>query len=531
MSFLTKIVKNDAMKNDPPQIYNWRVYVLSCSACFAGMLFGMDIGIIGGVLKLDTFRNMFGLQHLDKVGGANLEANIVSTLQAGCFLGALAASWFADKFGRRVTLFGCAIIAIVGTVLQAASMGHLPAMYIGRFISGIGVGAASMVNPLYTSENAPRAIRGALTGLYQLFIVTGVCIAFWINYGNLLHVKGNAQWIISLAMQGLPAVFLALGMLVSNESPRWLAKTDQWEKATATLGRVRNLPGDHEYVQAELHEMREQLEFEARMTGGSGFWDLQKEMWTIRGNRNRALLSVGLMVCQQMTGTNAINYYAPQIFANLGLTGTETGLFATGIYGIVKMITCSIFLLFVADSLGRRKSLLWTSIAQGACMFYIGFYVRFDPPQADADVPPAGYVAIVMIFLFASFFQFGWGPVCWIYVSEIPTARLRATNVAVAAATQWLFNFVVARATPNMMATVGEGGYGTYFIYGSFCFSMFFFTWFFVPETKGISLEKMDEIFGVVDTKISDSERGLPQGGSNLDDEKFPVATHVESRN
>lgn len=195
------------------------------------------------------------------------------------------------------------------------------------------------------------------------------------------------------------------------------------------------------------------------------------------------------------------------------------------------MITCSIFLLFVADSLGRRKSLLWTSIAQGACMFYIGFYVRFDPPQVGADVPPAGYIAIVMIFLFASFFQFGWGPVCWIYVSEIPTARLRATNVALGAATQWLFNFVVARATPNMMATVGEGGYGTYFIYGSFCFSMFFFTWFFVPETKGVSLEKMDEIFGVVDTKISDSERGLPQGGSNLDDEKFPVATHVESRN
>lgn len=165
-------------------------------------------------------------------------------------------------------------------------------------------------------------------------------------------------------------------------------------------------------------------------------------------------------------------------------------------------------------------------------MFYIGFYVRFDPPQAGVAVPPAGYVAIVMIFLFASFFQFGWGPVCWIYVSEIPTARLRALNVAMAAATQWLFNFVVARATPNMMATVGKGGYGTYFIYGCFCFSMFFFTWFFVPETKGISLEKMDEIFGIVDTKISDSERGLPSGARGIDDdEKFPVATHVESRN
>ncbi|RPA96859.1 general substrate transporter [Choiromyces venosus 120613-1] len=521
MSWLTKVVKNEAMKNDPPEIYNWRVYALTFSACFAGMLFGMDIGIIGGVLKLDSFREVFGLVDLGPVPMANLEANIVSTLQAGCFAGALAASWFADEYGRRATLAGCAITAIVGTIMQAASSGNLSAMYAGRFISGVGVGAASMVNPLYTSENAPRAIRGALTGLYQLFIVTGACLAFWINYGNLLHATGNTQWIISLTMQGVPAVFLALGMFISNESPRWLAKSDRWEEAQATLGRVRHLPADHQYVQTELQEMREQLEFERRLVGGSGFWDLQREMWTIPGNRNRALISLGLMVCQQMTGTNAINYYAPQIFANLGLSKTETGLFATGIYGIVKMITCAIFLLFVADSLGRRKSLLWTSIAQGASMFYIGFYVRFDPPVKGAEVPPAGYIAIVAIFLFAGFFQFGWGPVCWIYVSEIPTARLRATNVALAAATQWLFNFVVARATPNMMATVGKGGYGTYFIYGSFCFSMFFFVWFFVPETKGVSLEKMDDIFGVVDTKLSDTERGSP---SAMDGKSYPIA-------
>lgn len=140
-------------------------------------------------------------------------------------------------------------------------------------------------------------------------------------------------------------------------------------------------------------------------------------------------------------------------------------------------------------------------------MYYIGIYVRVEPPQKGVPVPPAGYVAIVAIYLFAVFFQFGWGPVCWIYVSEIPTARLRALNVSIAAATQWLFNFVVARATPNMIATVGKGGYGAYFIYGSFCFAMFVFTWFFIPETKGISLEKMDDLFGKVDVgKAIDEE-------------------------
>ncbi|CCX34490.1 general substrate transporter [Pyronema domesticum] len=527
MGLLAKIVKNDAMKTDPPEIYNWRVYVLSCSACFAGALFGMDTGIIGGVLKMETFRRKFGLSGISDIGAANLEANIVSTLQAGCFFGALGAYWFADKYGRRTALFGCALIAIIGTVMQAVSLGHLSVMYVGRLITGIAVGAASMLNPLYTAENAPRAIRGALTGMYQFFIVTGICVAFWINYSNLLHTSGDKQFTISLALQALPAVCLGIGMLVSNESPRWLARTDQWEKAATTLAKVRNLPVEHEYVQSELAEIRENLEHEQRLIAGSGFWDLQKEMWTIRGNRNRALLSIGLMVCQQMTGTNAINYYAPQIFSNLGLKTTETGLFATGIYGIVKMATCAFFLVFVADSLGRRKSLLWTSIAQGASMFYIGFYVRFDPPVKGQPVPPAGYVAIVMIFLFASFFQFGWGPVCWIYVSEIPSARLRAMNVGLAAATQWLFNFVVARATPNMMVTVGKAGYGTYFIYGTFCFAMYFFAYFWVPETKGLGLEDMDQLFGVIEHKYIDEE-SAPAPVTTLGDDGKTEGQHIE---
>jgi len=262
--------------------------------------------------------------------------------------------------------------------------------------------------------------------------------------------------------------------------------------------------------------------------------DLQKEMWLIPGNRKRALISIGLMVCQQMTGTNAINYYAPQIFKNLGINGNANGLFATGIYGVVKVCGCAAFLLLAADSLGRRRSLLWTSIAQALCMLYIGLYVRISPPVEGANVPPAGYVALVCIFLFATFFQFGWGPVCWIYVSEIPTARLRSINVALAAATQWLFNFVVARAVPNMLATVGRAGYGTYLIFASFCFTMFFFTWFFVPETKGMSLEKMDEVFGItelVDKKIANESRNPSVSGATpattIDKQPVQKVEHV----
>jgi hypothetical protein len=205
---LAKIVRNDAMKSDPPEIYNWRVYVLSCSVSFfsSRLSSGRVLTLPGmfcwwtvwyghwyhrrcfedghipkvilyllGTAEERLTKNVcrkFGLENLDSVGSANLEANIVSTLQAGCFFGALAAYWFADRFGRRTSLFGCACIAIVGTVMQAVSLGHLPVMYIGRLITGFAVGGASMLNPLYTSENAPRAIRGALTGMYQFFVCT-----------------------------------------------------------------------------------------------------------------------------------------------------------------------------------------------------------------------------------------------------------------------------------------------------------------------------------------------------------------------
>jgi len=416
---------------------------------------------MGIMANFRPFVKDYGLGNTKTKASQDLAANIVSVLQAGCFAGALVASPMTDRYGRKWCLVGTAALILIRVALQAAASGHLAPLYVGRFVGGFGVGAASTINPTYVSENAPRAIRGLLTGLYQLFIVTGGMISFWINYAVSLHFSGKTMYIFPLAIQGLPALLLFLCMLLCNESPRWLARQDRWEEAKSILARTRSLPETHPYLEEEFQEVVDALEIERRLIGDATFWNLQKEMWTIAGNRKRALISIILMICQQMTGTNAINTYAPTIFQNLGITGTSTSLFSTGIYGIVKVISCTVFLLFMADSLGRRRSLLWTSIAQGLAMFYIGIYVRIAPPKQGEPVPPAGYVALICIFLFAAFFQFGWGPACWIYASEIPSARLRAWNVAFAAATQWLFNFVVARSVPVMLVTVGgPTGYG-----------------------------------------------------------------------
>ncbi|KAH7361907.1 quinate permease [Plectosphaerella cucumerina] len=520
MTLLQYIVRNDAMKQDPVEIYGWRAFALACSACFGGLIFGIDTGVIGGVLRMQEFQELYNLQDKTALERANLSADIVSTLQAGCFVGALLAAQAADRFGRRpVLIWGAGGISVIGVILQAAASGKLPVMFLGRFISGFGTGFASMVNPLYVAENAPRAIRGGLTGIYQLFIVTGIFVAYWMNYGALLHITGTARYMVPLIIQGVPPLLLMISMWLCNESPRHLAKQDKWEEALAVLSRIRALPADHPYVAAEFNEIRLAIEEENAILDGATWWSLQKEMWTVPSNRKRAIISILLMFFQQMTGTNAINYYAPKIFSTLGVQGTQNELFATGIYGLVKLIAVIVFLVFVADSLGRRRSLLWTGIGQGSTMLYIGiFIVVARPDPENGTVSAAGYVALVCVFLFACMFQFGWGPVCWIYVSEIATTRLRATNVSFAAATQWLFNFVISRAVPPMLETVGVGGFGTYIFFSCWCFAMTVFVWFFIPETKGLSLESMNELFGFhedVDKKKTDLETASVEDRKN----------------
>lgn len=175
-------------------------------------------------------------------------------------------------------------------------------MYAPRFVSGFGTGFASMVNPLYVAENAPRAIRGGLTGIYQLFIVFGIFLAYWINYGCIQHITGTARYMIPLAIQGLPPLLLMGSMAMCNESPRHLAKQDKWEEARAVLSRIRALPSDHPYVANEFNDIRTAIEEENAILNGASWKTLQKEMWLVPANRKRVLISIGLMVGQQMTG-------------------------------------------------------------------------------------------------------------------------------------------------------------------------------------------------------------------------------------
>ncbi|WVQ92933.1 hypothetical protein IAS59_006754 [Cryptococcus gattii] len=298
-------------------------------------------------------------------------------LQAGAFFGSLGVGPVADKIGRRPCLIIGSTIFIVGSIMQVCAAPHIGLLMGGRVVGGFGVGACSTLAPLYTSENVPRAVRGRLTACYQLFIQVGLLISFWINYGMSINYPSTkaGQWQVSLALQILPGVILILGMFFLSESPRHLYRVGKPDQALKVLSWTRSLPADHPYVKEEAREVQLQLENEGLLASGTSHFALWRELFVIKSNRNRLALGLMTMLLQQMMGVNAINYW------------TNNSLFATGIYGVVKVFSSLIFALFIADRFGRRKSLILGGIEQALCLFYVGAFDEFfgNPVVCDAE--------------------------------------------------------------------------------------------------------------------------------------------------
>ncbi|KAJ4250045.1 hypothetical protein NW757_007476 [Fusarium falciforme] len=210
----------------------------------------------------------------------------------------------------------------------------------------------SSITPVFVAETAPADVRGRVTGLFQEFLVLGSTIAYWLNYGIERGMPVlSAQWRISLGVQMIPAVSLFIGLIPLKESPRWLVEKGREDQALASLVYIRNMPVDSHEVSREFVEIKASLDEEGGKMGETTWKECLKP-----GVRNRFALIFALRLCQQLTGTNSIGYYAPQIFQTVGLSRADASLFATGIYGIAKLIFTAISLLFVIDKIGRRRA-------------------------------------------------------------------------------------------------------------------------------------------------------------------------------
>jgi len=475
---------------------NPRYYWMACSACWGGMLFGWDTGLIGGILPRAAFKKSFGLTNNQKAY-ANLSGWIVSVLQAGCFFGAMSTAYLSEKFGRKTTLLIASFFFVLGSVLQTVcavgGQSHTSALnqlYVGRAIGGFGVGMVSVVVPTYISESAPKSIRGRLTGMYQLFIVIGIALSFWVNYG-FLNMYGEdpdaiALWRVPFALQLIPGVLLITTMVFEKESPRWLCEKGRFDEARYVIARLSRKAPDHPDVVNEVDDIRADLDKRISLTAAQQF----REMTSSGKMFYRCSLPVILMAWQQWTGVNSMNYYSPKIFQELGMVGSKANLLGTGIYGIVKIVMTVLVLSLGVEQYGRKALLVWGGVGQALPMFYIAGYrnVRQDTNIIDG----ASYVAIVMIYLYVTFYSFGWSVAPWPAMSESVPTHLRSVAMAAGLMSNWLFNFTISKITPILLEEIK---WGTYLLFGCTTLAASLWAVLFLPETGGYAIEDIHVLF------------------------------------
>lgn len=452
---------------------------ISLVAALGGLLFGYDTAVIAGAI--DFVKERFSLGEL-------AEGWVTSSVLVGCMAGSAAAGIVSDLVGRKRVLIASAILfalSAVGSALPRTE-GEL---VIARLIGGLGVGAASMLSPLYIAEVSPARIRGQLVSVYQLAIVFGMLVVYFVNawiQASGVHAWDVEQgWRWMFGSEALPAIaFLAL-LFIVPESPRWLVKQGREAEAEAIVTRTAGA----DRAEAMVAEVREIL---AEERGGLA------ELL-----RPAILPAVGIAVVlaflQQVTGINAILYYAPKVFKSAGL---EEGVAFndTVLVGLVNFVF-TIVAITVVDRVGRRPMLLVASAGMGVSLLLLGFAFRGEES--------GGSWVLVCILFYIAFFAVAMGPFVWVLLSEFFPTRVRGTAMSIATFVLWLSCFTVAYTFPSLHDWLGAGP--TFWVYGAMCVVAFVFIAAFVPETRGRTLEEIERSWHGADG-VEPSEEVSPEG-------------------
>ncbi|KAL6232696.1 hypothetical protein BDW75DRAFT_232589 [Aspergillus navahoensis] len=458
----------------------WPAILISGFVAFGGILFGYDTGTISGILAMPYWARTFSTGHRDSTGQLNVTSSqssaIVSILSAGTFFGALGAAPMGDIIGRRWGLIASNGVFVLGVILQTVAT-SIPPFLAGRFFAGLGVGLISALVPLYQSETAPKWIRGFIVGSYQFAITVGLLLASVVN--NATHNRNDsASYRIPIA------------------TPRYLIKRDNSKAAAHSLSKLRRLPEDHQAVREELAEIQANHQYEVSL-GRSGYAEC------FRGNLLKRLLTGCLLqALQQLSGINFIMYYGTQFFKNSGFKNEFVITLITNCVNVGSTLPG----LYVIDKWGRRPVLLLGAIGMAVSQLLVavlGTTTTGQDSQGNIIVhnPAAQKAAIAFICLYIFFFAASWGPIAWVVTGEIFPLKTRAKSLSMTTATNWLLNWALSFSTPYLV-NYGAGNANLqskiFFIWFGCCFLCIGFVYFMIYETKGLTLEEVDELYNEV---------------------------------
>jgi len=485
--------------------------MLAVVTSIGGFLFGYDTGQISSMLLFPDFINRFGQTQPDgsKAFDATIQSLIVSLMSIGTLIGALAGAYTADWFGRRRSLSIGVAVFVIGNIIQITAMNSWVHLTIGRIVAGLGVGVLSIGVPMFQSECCPREIRGAVVASYQLMITVGILVSNLINFG----VRDNpgsdsdASWRIVIGLGIGFSLPLGIGILFSPESPRWLAGRERWEEARMSLARLRGMKDDptNPLVNDDYKEMETSIM--EQHSAGQGSW---KECFTGQPSGiprlvYRTFLGCALQFFQQWTGVNYFFYYGATIFESAGI---EDPIQTQLILGAVN-VACTIPGLYLIERLGRRKPLWFGGLWQAVWLLIFAIIGIVRPPT---EYDSSGIVMIVCACMFIASFAMTWGPFIWVVIGETFPLRTRAKQASLATAFNWLGNFLIGFLTPYANDGIG---YAFGFVFFGCNFVAAAIVYFFLFETKALSLENVDIMYSDGSLKALSSEKWVPAGYSD----------------
>jgi SP family xylose:H+ symportor-like MFS transporter len=480
---------------------NTRLVVgLTAAATLGGLLFGYDTAVISGVTSAIT-HNFVAPRHLTEASANFLSGLAISIALVGCAIGAGLAGPISTRIGRKSGLLIAGILfffsslgagypQFIWSLFGASGYHALPAFLAYRTLAGVAIGMASMLAPMYIAEVAPPQTRGMLVTFQQIAIVVGIMLVYFVNAaiqaGHTRAYLMTTAWRHMLASAAVPATLLVIAMLFVPETPRYLVLKDRDAQALALLKRLVGA----EAAQRTLEEIKGTLVEHTRPLLSFGV----------------LVLAVGILlsVFQQVVGINAVLYYAPHMFENMGAS-TNQALWETAIFDGVAMTLFTLVATFTVDRLGRKPLLVSGALVMAAAMILLGclFDLHFVSAAAGQTAAAAArgpsYLAVAAVVLYIMGFSFSWGPVVWVMLAEIFPNAIRGKALSIAVAAQWIMNFIVSLTFPMMDGSAylnARFNHGfAYWIYGACSVLAALFVMRFVPETKGRSLESIQELW------------------------------------